>query len=124
LREAATRRLDLTLEAAGIEFTNGNQPGVRMKAGWGDIAKGISVYRVFIELPDDVADEELVPLVTQLLKDGVQSHVRVDTIEFEIAKQIAANFPRAVVTNQDRTKLATEIMGLARASRLWKGPES
>jgi hypothetical protein len=75
-------------------------------------------------LLEDVTDEELGPLVAQLLKDGVQSHVSVDTIEFEIAKQIAANFPRAVIRNQDRTKLATEMMGLARASRLWKEPKS
>ena len=127
------------LEANGVEFTNGNEPGVRLKVSYepppaakpeftpfgeekgpgamGDIAKGIGVYRVFVDLPEDVTDEELGPLVTQLLKDGIQSHVSVDTIEFEIAKQIAAHFPRAVVTNQDRRELAKEIMELARASQ-------
>jgi tetratricopeptide (TPR) repeat protein len=32
MREAATRRLGFDLEAAGVEFTKGDGPGVRLKA--------------------------------------------------------------------------------------------
>jgi transcriptional regulator with XRE-family HTH domain len=103
------------LEAAGVEFTNGDQPGVRLRKR--DLAKGIGAYRVLVELPDDVSDDELRPLVSRLLSDASQSQVSVDTIAFEIAQQIAAHFPRAVATQQDRMKLAEAMLELARAKR-------
>jgi hypothetical protein len=43
----------LTLEAAGVEFTNGGQPGVRLRKR--DLVKGIGAYRALVELPDDVS---------------------------------------------------------------------
>jgi predicted transcriptional regulator len=103
------------LEAAGIEFTNGEQPGVRLRKR--DLVKGIGAYRTLVELPDDVSDDELRPLVSRLLSDASQSQVNVDTIAFEVAKQIEANFPRAVATQQDRMRLAEAMMELARAKR-------
>jgi transcriptional regulator with XRE-family HTH domain len=103
------------LEAAGVEFTNGDQPGVRLRKR--DLVKGISAYRALVELPDDVSDDELRPLVSRLLSDAFQSQVNVDTIAFEVAKQIEANFPRAVATQQDRMRLAEAMMELARAKK-------
>jgi transcriptional regulator with XRE-family HTH domain len=106
--DAVTR----ALESAGVEFTNGDQPGVRMRKR--ELVKGIGAYRALVDLPDDVSDDELRPLVSRLLGDA-QSQVNVDTIALEVAKQIAANFPRAVATQQDRMRLAKAMMELAHA---------
>jgi transcriptional regulator with XRE-family HTH domain len=34
LKERTVEAIQRALEAAGVEFTNGDQPGVRLKAGW------------------------------------------------------------------------------------------
>jgi hypothetical protein len=81
------------------------------------ISKGISLYRLFVALPDDVTDHELKPLVKRLLDDAGQAHVGMIAIVGTIANQIANEFPRAVLTAEDRNMFAQAIIELARASQ-------
>jgi hypothetical protein len=94
-------------------LTNDEQPRARIRKR--DVVKGIGVYRALVELPDDVSDDELRPLVFRLLSDASQS-LNVGAIAFEVASQIRANFPRAFATQQDLMRLAEAMMELVRRS--------
>jgi hypothetical protein len=81
------------------------------------VSKGISLYRLFVDLPEDVTDDELKPLVERLLDDAGQNHVSMISIVGTIANQVANEFPRAVLTAEDRNMLAQAIIELARDSQ-------
>ena len=86
------------------------------------VSKGIRLYRIFVDLPEDVTDEELKPLVKRLLDDAGQDHVGMIAIVGTIANQIANEFPRAVVTVENRDSLPQAIIELARAKRASAAP--
>jgi hypothetical protein len=78
------------------------------------VSKGISLYRLFVDLPEDVTDDELRPLVERLLDDAGQAHVGMIAIVGTIANQIANEFPRAVLTAENGNIFAQAIIELAR----------
>ena len=80
------------------------------------VTKGIVLYRVYVTDLKDVSDDELRPLVRDLLGVAGQDHVWMEGVVGTIAQQLATKFPRIVLSEDDRDSLAGEIIKLARTS--------
>jgi hypothetical protein len=78
------------------------------------IAKGLRAYRACIDLPDDVTDDRLKPLVTRLLGYARQGNT-LEVMNSAILSQIATEFPRALASDSDRKTLAQALIELSHA---------
>jgi hypothetical protein len=76
------------------------------------IAKGVRAYRARIDLPDDVTDDELKPLVSRLLGYARQGNT-LEIMHSAILSQIATEFPAPLASDSDRKTLAQALMELA-----------